>query len=231
MSPRTFVRRARKPAALAAALALAVFAFAGTRVATNARAQGTPDVQVFTSDLTPLNAFVDGQGPVSGQAKIMVRGDAITVMVHARGLSAGPHAMHIHAGDMCPPAGADTTHDGLIDVVEGVPFYGLILVPLDSNIDSQAAGTFPSANAGGALNYMATGSLSAMLADLHAPDPNPNDAVAKLAPGEALNLAMRHIIIHGVAASTPLPATVQTLPGAPATATLPVACGEIMQMK
>jgi hypothetical protein len=231
MSLRPNLRRFLKPAALVGALALAVFAFAGAGVPGLARAQGNPDVQVFTSDLTPLNAFVDGQGPVSGQAKIFVRGDNITVMVHARGLSAGPHAMHIHTGDMCPPAGADTTHDGLIDVVEGVPFYGLILVPLDSDLNSQGAGAFPSANAGGALNYMATGSLSAMLADLHAADPNPGDAVAKLSPGEALNLAMRHIIIHGVAADTPLPATVQTLPGAPATATLPVACGQITQTK
>jgi hypothetical protein len=54
-----------------------------------------------------------------------------------------------------------------------------------------------------------------MLADLHAPDPNTADAVVKLAPGEDLNLAMRHIVIHGVAAST----------------ALPVACGAIMRVK
>jgi len=115
----------------------------------------------------------------------------------------------------------------LVDVIEGLPKYGPILVPLDSDLSSQAAGTFPTASNGGTLHYHQSADLNAMLDDLHAVDPNTGDAVIKLQPGEALNLAGRHIVVHGVALSTPLPATTASLGTAPPQATLPVACGEI----
>lgn len=237
MHARSFFRKAIRPGAvLAVALGAALVVFGGAATANHAQASngngnGGAKVQIYRANLSPLNAGVDGQGAVSGFAMIMVRGDTITVQVHASGLAAGPHAMHIHTGTSCPTSAADVNNDGFIDVVEGIPAYGPILVPLDSDLSTQAAGMFPSPNNGGILHYRASTSLSAMLADLHAPDPNPNDAVVKLAPGEDLNLAMRHIVIHGVAASTALPSTVASLPGAPATATLPVACGAITQVK
>jgi hypothetical protein len=37
--------------------------------------------------------------------------------------------------------------------------------------------------------------------------------------------------VHGVDLSTPLPSTVQSLPGLPAQATLPIACGEIREVR
>jgi len=48
--------------------------------------------------------------------------------------------------------------------------------------------------------------------------------------GQPLNLAGRHVVLHGVDASTPLPSTVASLPGLPAYLTLPVACGEISRV-
>jgi hypothetical protein len=211
---------------------VAIGAGGATANAANPHGQGDQSaVQIYVAQLAPLNASqIDGP-PVTGSAMIFVHGDTIRVLVHGRNLSVGPHAMHIHTGTTCPTAAADVNHDGFVDVIEGLPAYGPILVPLDSDLSTQAAGTFPSANAAGNLNYHASTSLSAMLADLHAPDPNTSDAVVKLAPGEDLNLAMRHIVIHGVAASTALPSTVASLGTAPATATLPVACGPIVRVR
>jgi hypothetical protein len=137
------------------------------------------------------------------------------------------HPQHVHAADRCPPASADVNHDGFVDVLEGVPFYGPILIPLDDDLASQAAGAFPTASGRrGVLDYHASTSFGALLADLNAPDPDPTDAVVKLG-GAPLALETRHVVLHGVDPSTPLPPTVASLPGVPAYLTLPVACGEI----
>jgi hypothetical protein len=178
--------------------------------------------------MSPLNTSVSGNP--SGTARIAILGDEMVVNVDMDGVPARiTHLQHIHAGSACPTAADDTNGDGFVDVVEGIPRYGAILVPLDGNLESQAGGrsTSPSADGDGSYNYLRRGSFSRFLADLQAPDENPADAVIKLQPGEALNLAGRHVIIHGVPADSNLPETVQTIEGAPAHATLPIACGVI----
>lgn len=187
--------------------------------------------QIFMADLKPLNPQV-GFGRVSGQARFQLVNGMFVAMDEATNVQPGIiHPQHIHAAASCPPASADVNHDGYIDVIEGVPFYGPILVPMDSDLTSQAAGTFPSAdNQGGALHYHQSAPLTAVLADLNAPDPDPTDAVVKL-NGAPLDLAGRHVVVHGVALDTPLPSTVASLPGLPAQLTLPVACGEISPVK
>ncbi|MEO9254222.1 MAG: hypothetical protein ABI305_01675, partial [Tepidiformaceae bacterium] len=180
----------------------------------------------FTATLGALNTSANGGTAVTGTATFVVSGDTITATVDAHGLAPSmAHAMHIHTGDSCPTAAADTNNDGVIDVVEGAPAYGPILIPIDSNIASQAAGDFPMSDASGNLKFTTSGSLTALLADLHAADPDTTDAVAKLQPNEMLNLAMRHVVIHGVAGA--VPATAQSIGGLPAAATLPVACGQL----
>jgi hypothetical protein len=179
------------------------------------------------ADLKPLNPQV-GFGSVRGQAKFQIVNGMFVAMDEATNVQPGMiHPQHIHAAASCPPPSADVNHDGYIDVIEGVPFYGAILVPMDSDLTNQAAGTFPFVNnQGGALHYHASAALNAVLADLNAPDPDPGDAVVKL-NGAPLNLPGRHVVVHGVALDTPLPSTVASLPGLPAQLTLPVACGEI----
>ena len=101
---------------------------------------------------------------------------------------------------------------------EGLPYYGPILVPLDGDI-SNATSEVPSFPFGsgdrGTYHYEA----SALVATLQA------------AIGEPLDLAARHVVVHGVDLATPLPATVQSLPGLPAQVTLPLACGEIREVQ
>lgn len=189
------------------------------------------DGEIYVADLQPLNPGV-GYRDVKGHAKFQIVNGMFVAMDEAVGAQPGMiHPQHIHAAAQCPPPSADVNHDGYVDVIEGLPFYGAILVPLDSDLSSQPAGTFPFVNNNaGALTYRATVPLTDFLSDLNAPDPNPADAVVKL-NGAPLNLASRHVVLHGVALDTPLPSTVASLPGLPAQLTLPIACGEITRQK
>ena len=142
------------------------------------------------------------------------------------------HIQHIHAGTACPTTAADVNADGFVDVVEGVPAYGPILVNLDSDLASFDAGStlFPKASAAGIYSYNEKTSFNSFLTDLQQPDQNPDDAIVKLGAGEVLNLASRHIVVHGVAMNTNLPTTVASLGDIPSHITLPVACGTIARM-
>lgn len=202
---------------------------------------GLPDGD-YEANLHVLNAAAqNGQDPdradgargvARGKATFSVRNGMVTAMVSADGLESGMiHPQHVHAAAACPPAAADVNKDGYVDVIEGVPFYGPILIPLDSDLGSQATGSFPTATGvRGTLEYAASTPLATLLADLNAVDPNPADAVIKL-NGAPLALETRHVVLHGVDAATPLPSTVASLPGLPAYLTLPVACGEIRKVR
>jgi hypothetical protein len=113
-----------------------------------------------------------------------------------------------------------------------VPAYGPILVNLDSDLASFDAGStrFPKASSTGAYSYNEKTSFNSFLTDLQLPDQNPDDAIVKLGAGEALNLASRHVVVHGVPMSANLPTTVASLGDIPSHITLPVACGTIARM-
>ena len=148
-----------------------------------------------------------------GLAVINQRGDTITVAIGVTGVVPGAlHPQHIHAGPRCPDMSADVNHDGFLDVIEGLPDYGPILVSLDEDLNSfEPSLDFPIANPQGQYFYTEQASKAHLERELK----------------EALRLEDRHVVIHGIAADAPLPASVQSLPGLPAQATLPVACGEL----
>lgn len=148
-----------------------------------------------------------------GVAAINQRGDRITVVVGVTGVEPmALHPQHIHAGPKCPDMSADVNHDGFLDVIEGLPDYGPILISLDNDLNNfEASLDFPVANAQGQYFYLEQASQSHLEMELK----------------EALRLGDRHVVIHGIAPDAPLPASVQSLPGLPAQATLPVACGEL----
>lgn len=184
------------------------------------------DREVFRAVLQPLNAQVGGN--VVGTATFVIDDGQLTASVEATGLDPVLHPQHIHAANQCPTAAADANNDGFIDVVEGVPSYGPILVPLDGDLSSQPAGQPDGFPQGQTIDYTESVSLSALLADLRAPDPDPNDPVAKLGANEELNLEGRHVVVHGVMED--LPNTVASIGGLPAKVTLPVACGTIVRV-
>lgn len=182
---------------------------------------------VYEARLRPLNASVNGQG-VTGIATFTVGTNGmLTAEVDAKGLAVdsplGIHAQHIHAGSECPNRSDDTNGDKIVDVIEGVPVYGAILVPLDGDISNTTSEipTFPSAmsqrgrSAFGEIDYEATASVAAIEAAL----------------GGELSLDTRHVVLHGISASTELPESVQSLGGLPPQVSIPVACGEIRRVQ
>lgn len=184
----------------------------------------SPATDTASATLVALN----GEN-VSGSLSVSLTGDQAVARVEVEGADPGmAHAQHVHVGNECPPAAADTNSDGFIDVIEGASYYGLILIPLDGDVSSQAAGstTFPTADANGDYVYADTASFTTMLNDLTATDPDPDDAIVKLTTLD-LNIDTRTVVIHGVADTTTLPASVATLPGLTPQQSLPIACGVI----
>ncbi|MDX1511798.1 MAG: hypothetical protein R3249_10655 [Nitriliruptorales bacterium] len=129
-------------------------------------------------------------GSPSGSASVEVSqdGETMTVSINATGLGNVPHALHFHGivdGDevsasSCPTASRDVNDDGVVDVAEGAPDYGGVVVSLttegDTSADSAlAVERFP---AGTSVNYSRSG--------IPIPD--------ELKP----NLAKLHIVVHGV---------------------------------
>lgn len=183
------------------------------------------DAEVYTVALTPLN----GSG-VTGTATFTVTDDQFAASVEAAGLAPGMvHPQHIHAGSACPTASADANADGFVDVTEGTPAYGGILVPLDSDLSAQMTGDFPTlAASSSTLDYDELASLAAMLDNLRAADPDPDDPIVKLQSGAALAPATRTVVLHGIAGTVDLPESVATIGDTPRNVTLPVACGTIV---
>ena len=195
---------------------------------------GLEEGALYVAELHPLNAWVQQRldpdprtprGVTEGKAYFRVKDGMLTAVVDVQGaepndspLPEGLHPQHIHAASQCPPMSADVNGDGIVDVIEGLPFYGAILVPLDGDISNTTAEipTFPIATGDkGTYHYQASTSLATLEAAIGAP----------------LALPTRHVVVHGVDINTPLPPSVQSLPGLPAQITLPVACGEIRKVR
>lgn len=206
-------------APIVAALALTPSASAGGRSADSG-------LQVYRATLTSLNAGSHVIGDrlldlpaARGNATITLQGDVVTVHIDAAGVTAGDiHPQHIHAGPRCPNATDDVNGDSFVDVIEGLPKYGPILVNLDSDLSSNPAGMFPRAGGSGvntpdSYAYSATGSRTHIQDEIQT----------------ALKLGTRHVVIHGIDLSSGLPDSVASLGTLPSELTLPVACGALIQ--
>lgn len=183
----------------------------------SAVAFATNDKTRFGATLAPIphNAIADGGSNVTGTASLKVTGTQVHVNIHVRGLTPNlPHAMHIHGilGDanVCPPASADTSGDGLISLEEGAPFYGPIDTSFTTTGDTSAASglaleRFPVADDEGNLNYNRTFTIPQNILD---------------------SLGSLHIVVHGLALDGNSTGPVGGY-DALFEAVLPVACGSI----
>lgn len=181
----------------------------------------------YAAKLVPLNAQVTGSR-AHGELRMTVRGGRVTIELWARGLPPGmTHMAHLHgfvngAAASCPKAAADTNHDGIIDVIETEPASGITLIPLNQDpaaLDITGPG-YPKASQSGRIRYRKTVSLARL-----------DQAMAAAHHGASADLDKRVVYIHGVPDGARLPASAASLPGVPAQATLPIACGVIERVR
>ena len=153
----------------------------------------------FKADLTPLN-----NSGVSGFSTIVVDGGLMTVRVRANGLVPDqPHAQHIHGrfdsngapiDSQTPTFADDADNDGFVEVLEGVPRYGDVLLSLSQPpAETPGAINFPTAP-NGRIDFTETYDLS-------------NDSLffspvtgAQYTGADLMPLDLREIVIHGLIA-------------------------------
>lgn len=193
-------------------------------------AQEQNDQGIYNAVIMPLNTSVAGHA--SGSFEIKIDGDDFVVESYVYGVAPGvKHFQNIMTTSACPNESADRNKDGIIDIVEAMNVTGQVLLPLDSDLNSQLSGMSfgPIANSDGQYYYKRSTTLSNILSDLYDLDPDPTDIYHKLMPGQNLFLNNRVILIHGVKSTTHLPSTVATVGELSPEQMLPVACAKIIR--
>ncbi|MFO7979176.1 MAG: hypothetical protein R6U64_11005 [Bacteroidales bacterium] len=180
--------------------------------------------RVYRAGLNSLNQEITEQ-PVSGSLTITVQGDSATIELSISSIAPDMmHLAHLHGyedgSEASCPGGvqADANGDGIVDLIETRDYSGITMIPFHDNPVSMEiqTDTYPQADAQGNLYYSAVVSvreLSSALQEKH--------GVQDFDFGKFV------VYVHGVSEQTTLPETVQSLPGVPASVTLPVACGEL----
>ena len=193
--------------------------------------QQQDDEGIYRAVLKPLNSKVAGEA--SGTIEIRIKGDDVIVESNVIGTHSGiKHLQNIMTGTGCPEATSDQNQDSFIDFNEAMTSAGKILIPLDSNLSEQLTGIEygPIANSSGSFSYRRSASLTDLLADLRAPDPDPVDVIEKLPLGDQLNLSGKVIIVHGIRGTSGLDQTVSTMMDLSPEQSLPVACGKLVRI-
>lgn len=191
----------------------------------------TTNTGAYQAKLTPLNGKVSGT--LSGSLNIVREDDRL--IFHVR-FSGGPkeaiaHVQNIRTGTKCPTEEADTNGDGFIDIIEGMPYFGDSLVPLDGDLNSQKGGAnyWPVTDPFGDYQYSEIASYSRFYEDLKNEDTDLNDDLVKLSHEESINLIGKVIVIHGVSSSKGIPSSVATRGRYANYQMLPIACGVIQK--
>lgn len=195
-------------------------------------AEAGVETEIYLAALQPLNIETNGR-PATGAAVFVRKGDELTGYVKMAGLEPGMmHRQMLHVGNRCPTAEADENNDQVVDVIEGVPSYGLVLVPLDDNLTEIAEGNFPSTGSDEeTLEYAEVAAFEELQKNVSGEDTNPDDPVVKLKPDQKLDLAGMTVVIHGVSEDKQLPESVQGVADVAPHLTVPVACGVIEKLE
>lgn len=185
---------------------------------------------VYKASLSGLNT--DVAGATSGIVNFRIQGDEVEADVIVDGApKLVMHRQNIRTGTVCPTAENDLNKDGFVDTAEADLISGKILIPLDSDINSQlSGGNYPVARSNGKYYYQEAASLTNMIADLYSPHENIDESYFKLEAGQELNLSGRVVIIHGIAESVNLPDTVAGIDNKSPQSLIPIACGVLTRV-
>lgn len=186
-------------------------------------------VAQFESQLRPLNSRV---GLYSGVLRITIDDNQFWARISFEGPYTGSmSSQYIHMGGRCPTMSDDLNGDGYVDFKEAHSVLGDMLIPLDSILETQmkGMGNFPRIKKKNSYYYTESTSFTRMMDDLRDQDQFPNDYISKLSRNESLDLDRRVVVIYGVSDERRLPSSVESYDGFPPQATLPIACGEIIE--
>jgi hypothetical protein len=177
-----------------------------------------------------LNTSVAGMTVAKGTIHVIA--DQISVGLEVQDSPAATtHSQFIYTASECPTELNDSNNDGFIDPVEAAKVLGSILIPLDSDLNTQEDGAtnFPAANGVGSYSYYQEAVLSRLVADLQSPDLNPSVEFIKLNGSEDLKLEGKVIILQGVPQDSYLPGSIRVIQPDTDRAALPIACGKIVR--
>lgn len=156
---------------------------AGLAVCAVPASAATMNYRAILSDLNGTGA--------SGRVDLRHDTDAQTLSVRVQASNLAPnmtHVQHIHGvvggNSVTPPPAADTDGDGFIELLEGVPFYGPIMLSLTDDT-VPGLGGFPTAP-NGRIDFSYTYNL------LSSPAYNAGFGIDDLLP-----LRNREVVIHG----------------------------------
>ncbi|GGL78943.1 calcium-binding protein [Wenxinia marina] len=150
----------------------------------------------YATDLVALNSS-GASGSVLASYYVEEDGSGyINVALSAQGLAPGAHVQHIHGtfdedgnptDAQTPTLGNDADRDGVVEVLEGVPAYGDVLMPVQGPDGSQ-----PTADASGNLFYVQSFDIQDA-ANFFSPVTG-----AQYTFSDVMDLALREYVIHGV---------------------------------
>lgn len=185
----------------------------------------------YSATLFPMN--INLHAPKAGMATFTRQDDTLTAKVKLDvGAQGAYYRQAVYWGNRCPGIEADLNKDGYLDMPEIEAALGDVIIPLDGDIDSQAAGTgqYPSGmNTRGSYFYKKTASFSRFFEDLKAMDPNPNDRVRKLDEQQGFTFLGKVVLIQGASEAFRIPDSVSSYYGLSRTRSLPIACGVIFK--
>jgi hypothetical protein len=188
------------------------------------QADGSNIDGIYAADLLPMNYNLHFKSV--GAVSLQREGDNFSAKVRMKyGPKSTSHIQAVYTGRRCPGIQDDLNKDAYIDMREALIAIGQISIPLDSDLDSQASGSYPSGDEKGKYFYESSTSFDRMFADLKTPDTDPNDNMIKLPETEGLTFPGRVVLIQGVSDSMKFPATVMAPEGQDLNKSLPMACG------
>ncbi|MBA2405894.1 MAG: hypothetical protein H0V66_14045 [Bdellovibrionales bacterium] len=187
---------------------------------------------IYATDLMPLNKNIHMRKV--GVAAVKREGDSFSAYVKIKtGQKSTTLRQAIYTGRRCPNIKDDLNKDAYIDMREALVAIGKIVIPLDSNLDSQQAGLnrYPSGDAvTGTYSYEITASFERMFADLKDQDENTSDNIIKLAADDGLTFPGRIVFLQGLNEKVFLPPTIAAISGESVHKTMPVACGVLWKV-